>query len=170
MARAGRRTTASPDGRPIRSRSTRRRASAGLWSYLCRQEAAGEVAIAGTDPRTPPIIDHDYLAAGADIARFGAMRGRPRRSCWRPARSAGTPRAGCEPDLDLPTHLFANLAPAHHQSGTCRMGPDARDSVVGPDLRVHGLDGLLVADSSVFPDTVMHNTNLACYVIGEVAA
>ena len=75
-----------------------------------------------------------------------------------------------EPELDLPAHLFANLAPAHHQSGTCRMGPDARDSVVGPDLRVHGLTGLLVADSSVFPDTVMHNTNLACYMIGEVAA
>ena len=75
-----------------------------------------------------------------------------------------------EPEPDLRAHLLANLAPAHHQSGTCRMGLDARDSVVGPDLRVHGLTGLLVADSSVFPDTVMHNTNLACYMVGEVAA
>ena len=45
-----------------------------------------------------------------------------------------------EPELDLPAHLLANLAPAHHQSGTCRMGSDARDSVVDPDLRVHGID------------------------------
>ena len=50
------------------------------------------------------------------------------------------------------------------------MAPDPRHGVVGPDLRVHGVDGLLVCDSSVFPDTVMHNTNLACYMLGEVLA
>ncbi len=50
------------------------------------------------------------------------------------------------------------------------MGSDPTVSVVGPDLRAHGVDGLMVADSSIFPAAVMHNTNLTCYVVGEVAA
>lgn len=50
------------------------------------------------------------------------------------------------------------------------MGLDHTASVVDPRLRVHGTDGLMVADSSIFPDTVMHNTNLTCYAVGEVAS
>ena len=50
------------------------------------------------------------------------------------------------------------------------MGSDPRTSVVDPILRVHGIENLLVADSSIFPDTIMHNSNLACYIIGEKVA
>jgi choline dehydrogenase len=51
------------------------------------------------------------------------------------------------------------------------MGPPSDPTtVVDHTLRVHGIDGLMVADSSIFPDNVMNNTNLTCYVIGEVAA
>ena len=50
------------------------------------------------------------------------------------------------------------------------MGPDPELNVVDAKLRVHGSVGLMIADSSVFPDTVMHNTNLACYAIGEIAS
>ena len=46
----------------------------------------------------------------------------------------------------------------------------APDGVVGPDLSVHGIEGLHVADASVFPDNLMNNINLTCYVIGEVVA
>jgi choline dehydrogenase len=51
------------------------------------------------------------------------------------------------------------------------MGPasDAR-AVVGPDLRVHGFENLRVADTGIYPDNVMHNTNLTALVVGEVAA
>jgi choline dehydrogenase-like flavoprotein len=51
------------------------------------------------------------------------------------------------------------------------MGP-ARDprAVVGPSLEVHGFDNLHVADTSVYPDNVMHNTNLTALVVGEIAA
>jgi choline dehydrogenase len=50
------------------------------------------------------------------------------------------------------------------------MGPDPASSVVAPDLAVHGIGGLWVADSSIFPDTILHNTNLLCHVVGERAA
>ena len=141
----------------------------GLWTYLSRQDSRGSVAIESRDPTVAPRIDHDYLAAEVDLERFARA--------WEAAREllATEPFQRCrarwlDPTPDLRAHLFANLAPAHHQNGTCAMGPDPMVSVVGPDLRVHGVEGLMVADSSVFPDTVMHNTNLTCYVVGEVAA
>ena len=63
------------------------------------------------------------------------------------------------------------MGAAHHQAGTVRMGAagDPR-SVVGPDLRVHGFDNLAVADTSIYPDNIMHNTNLTALVVGEKAA
>jgi choline dehydrogenase len=67
--------------------------------------------------------------------------------------------------------LAQGMGAAHHQAGTARMGP-ARDSrsVVGPDLKVHGFDNMGVADTSIYPDNVMHNTNLTALVVGEIAA
>ncbi|MFO1035684.1 MAG: GMC family oxidoreductase N-terminal domain-containing protein [Geminicoccaceae bacterium] len=141
----------------------------GFWTYLCRQESVGCVEIRSGDPKEAPMIDHDYLADPEDERRFARGWTAARELlATAPFRSAGA--RWLEPDLDLATHLRANLAPAHHQSGTCRMDRDPKRGVVGPDLRVHGIDGLMVCDSSVFPDTVMHNTNLACYALGEVAA
>jgi choline dehydrogenase-like flavoprotein len=43
-------------------------------------------------------------------------------------------------------------------------------AVVGPDLKVQGFDNLRVADTGIYPDNVMHNTNLTALVVGEVAA
>ncbi len=63
------------------------------------------------------------------------------------------------------------MGPAHHQAGTVRMGPAGDPAaVVGPDLLVHGFTNLRVADTSIYPDNVMHNTNLTALVVGEMAA
>lgn len=141
----------------------------GLWSYLCRQQASGSVEITGADARAAPRIDHDYLAEQSDIDHFA--------DAWEANRAllatgAFQRRGARFTDLgsDFAAYLHANVASAHHQSGTCRMGSDPAKSVVDPRFKVHGIDGLMVVDSSVFPDTVMHNTNLACYALGEIAA
>ena len=47
---------------------------------------------------------------------------------------------------------------------------DDPTAVVGADLRVHGIDNLYVADASIFPDNIMHNTNFTCMVVGEIVA
>ena len=57
-----------------------------------------------------------------------------------------------------------------HQSGTAAMGTDPKVSVVGPDLAVHGLTGLRIADASVLPRITTGNTMAPCVVIGERAS
>jgi choline dehydrogenase-like flavoprotein len=93
---------------------------------------------------------------------------RSSRKCWRKAHGAKW-----IDDLNKPIAeaLTEAMGPAHHQAGSVRMGPASDPTaVVGPDLRVHGFDNLRVADTSIYPDNVMHNTNLTAIVVGEIAA
>ena len=57
-----------------------------------------------------------------------------------------------------------------HQCGTCRMGKDISSSVVDESLKVHGIDGLRVADASIFPRITTGNTNAPSIMVGEKAA
>jgi choline dehydrogenase len=73
------------------------------------------------------------------------------------------------PDFDDPAtlqdYIRRHTTISAHPVGTCRMGRDG-DSVVGPDLRVHGTSNLWVADASIMPDLTSGNTNAVCMMIG----
>jgi choline dehydrogenase len=141
----------------------------GFFVFLCRQRSVGMVEIAGPDPQAAPRIDHDYLSDPADRRAFHDAFAEMQALAATGAFAKVRARHETLPD-EVDMHLDRMLASAHHQSGGCAMGPDPTTSVVSPDLAVHGVAGVWVADGSVFPDTIINNTNLTCYVIGERAA
>jgi choline dehydrogenase len=144
---------------------------AGFWTYLTRQETTGEVRIQSADPKQPPLIDHRYNTSQRDRHRFADARSFVKAMLG--TRTFQSHNAVSLDDLDKPIEeaLSEAMGPAHHQAGSVRMGqPGDRTTVVGPDLRVHGFDNLRVADTSIYPDNVMHNTNLTALVVGEMAA
>ena len=72
---------------------------------------------------------------------------------------------------DFESVLAKGINSANHQAGTCKMGPSKDNTtVVNSRLQVHGISGLMVADASIFPEHILHNTNFTCMVIGEIAA
>ncbi len=145
--------------------------TAGFWTYLTRQEATGEVRIQSSKPTQPPLIDHRYNTRQRDRDRFDDARSFVKEMLA--TRTFQAHGAKWIDDLNKPIAeaLAEAMGPAHHQAGSVRMGPASDPtSVVGPDLRVHGFDNLRVADTSIYPDNVMHNTNLTAIVVGEMAA
>jgi choline dehydrogenase len=145
--------------------------TAGFWTYLTRQQATGEVRVVSADFSRAPLIDHRYNTRQQDRDRFAAARAFVKEMFATKAlrRHRATPLD----DLDKPIQqaLAESMGPAHHQAGTVKMGPASDPgAVVGANLVVHGFDNLRVADTSIFPDNVMHNTNLTAIVVGEMAA
>ncbi len=144
---------------------------AGFWTYLTRQDARGEVIIRSRDPRHAPLIDHRYNTVERDRKNFAAAR----TFFAEMLATNAFRRLGAEfidrIDRPIAEALAGGVGAAHHQAGTTRMGPASdREAVVGADLRVHGFDNLRVADTGIYPDNVMHNTNLTAVVVGEKAA
>lgn len=137
-------------------------------------ESRGTVRIAGPDPLLPPRIDPQLGCAQADIdtlvrglqlaRRVFASDGFAR---YRATERAPGPAAASTEDLEA--YVRATAATVHHPAGTCKMGigPDA---VVDPQLRVHGLQGLRVADASIFPRLIGGNTNAGTVMVAEKAA
>jgi choline dehydrogenase len=63
----------------------------------------------------------------------------------------------------------SNTASIYHPTGTCKMG-QGDDAVIDSSLRVHGIEGLRVADCSIMPEIVSGNTNAPAIMIGEKAS
>jgi choline dehydrogenase len=137
-------------------------------------DARGSIRLTGPDPDTPPLIDPNYLGVESDVRRMvhgievarEIAAGEPF-APWR-AREV-LPGPGAADDEALRAFLARGTSTYYHPVGTCAMGIGA-DAVVGPDLRVHGLAGLRVADASIMPRVVPVNTNAATIMIGEKAA
>jgi len=131
----------------------------------------GRIKLASADPTAPPIIEPDMLREQADVAtlvsgiqtvrRILAMKPMAARVLEEvhPGRQASDGEA-------LADYVRHHTEGAYHPAGTCRMGTD-KEAVVGPDLRVKGLENLWIADASIMPDLVSGNINAACMMIGE---
>lgn len=80
-----------------------------------------------------------------------------------------SPGKEVQSDDEILNWIRQNSQTAYHPIGTCRMGPGA-NAVVDDRLRVHGLQGLRIADASIFPTMPSGNTNAPSILVGEKAA
>jgi choline dehydrogenase len=141
---------------------------------ILRPRSRGALSITSEDPTAPPKIHAAYLEDEADVDAMVEGLGWMRRIfAQEPLRSIVRREDVPGPDVNTPDQLreFARRMTRTmcHPVGTCRMGTDG-GSVVDTQLRVHGLNGLRVMDSSVMPDIVSGNTAAATYMIGERGA
>ncbi len=142
--------------------------------YQLRPESTGSVHVAAPDPTAAPSIrlnflddalDRETLLAGVRFTRrmirsraMDAIRGEEL-----------APGEGLESDEALLEWIRATAETAYHPVGTCKMGRDPM-AVVDERLRVHGIEGLRVADGAIMPTLVSGNTNAPCIMIGERAS
>jgi choline dehydrogenase len=134
----------------------------------------GTVRLAGPEAGTSPNLDPNYLNDDYDIRtmvtglRLAREIGRAEAlNDWRDAELA--PGPDLDDDAELATYLRTTMISYCHPVGTCKLGTDDL-AVVDLDLRVHGIEGLRVADGSVIPSLPSANTNATVYAIAERAA
>jgi choline dehydrogenase len=77
-----------------------------------------------------------------------------------------------ESDEDMDNYIRENARSCLHYSSTCRMAPeeDPNPGVVDDELRVHGIEGLRIADTSIFPDIISTHTMAGAVVVAEKCA
>ena len=150
-----------------------RNAGVTLNSAYLRPKSRGTVRLASADPAVAPLLDPNYwsdpqdkaLALGGlrlarDIMRQPALR--------RFVLAEVLPGTHIKTEQELFDYACVNAKTDHHPVGTCRIGPANRQtSVVTPDLRVIGIDGLRVADASVMPRVPSCNTNAPTIMVAE---
>ena len=149
-------------------------AGATLNSAYMRPRSRGTVRLASDDPNAAPLIDPNYWADPYDkdmsIRGLRMAREIMNQNALKPfIKSEHLPGANLKTDEELFNYACANAKTDHHPAGTCKMGHD-KMSVVNPDLRLHGLDGLRICDASIMPTVVTGNTNAATIMIAEKAA
>ncbi|MFQ5439228.1 MAG: choline dehydrogenase, partial [Paracoccaceae bacterium] len=141
-----------------------------------RSRSRGAVTLASSDPGQAPLIRFNYMSDAQDWPDFRTAIRLTReifaQDAFKPfVGHEIQPGAAAQTDAELDAFVRDHAESAFHPCGTCRMGaPDDRLAVVDPACRVIGVDGLRVADSSVFPRITNGNLNAPSIMVGEKAA
>jgi choline dehydrogenase len=142
---------------------------------VLRPCSRGQLRLKSADPMQEVSLKANYLSDEYDLRTLVAGVKFARRILRAPALASVVHTMLLLPDHDdvpdevLEDYVRSVAKTVFHPAGTCRMGTDAA-AVVGPDLRVHGVQGLRVADASIMPTIVSGNTNAPSIMIGERCA
>jgi len=139
-----------------------------------RPESVGSIHIQSPDPDCQPAIAPNFLSTSTDLMTMRRGMQIAREIVEQPALKPYishemNPGLDCNSDADWDAFSRRNGQTIYHNCGTAKMGSDPK-TVVGPDLKVHGLSGLRIADASVMPTIVAGNTQAAVFMIAEKAA
>lgn len=145
-----------------------------IGSTQLRPESRGRVTLASADPTDDPVVDPQYLSEEPDlrILREGIKRAREiaQSEALDPFRGEEVwPGEDVVTDAEIEEHVRETAHTVYHPVGTCRMGDDEL-AVVDDRLRVHGVDDVRIADTSVMPVIPSGNTNAPAIAVGERAA
>ncbi|KAI0776548.1 alcohol oxidase [Trametes elegans] len=148
-----------------------------LLPTLVLPKSEGHVRLASSNPRERPEVDLrffddplDYIPLRKGI-RLALRVAADIRSQGYLLKDLAVPEGDTDEDLDR--FIRATLRDCYHYTSTCRMGAEAhgeRPSVVDSELRVHGVQGLRVCDTSVFPEIVATHTMAPAVVVAEKCA
>jgi len=144
--------------------------SVGIYLAL----SAGELRIVSSDPGVQPVLDYNYLSDPFDIERLrnGVRLAHSLAEHPEMAQIIDSPQEPTseqlESDDSLDEWIRRTVGTMHHISCTCKMGPASDPlAVVDQRGRVHGIEGIRIADASVMPDCPRANTNVTTMMIGE---
>jgi choline dehydrogenase len=146
-----------------------------IASWQQRPESRGHVHIRSSDPFDAPIIQTNYLTAELDRRVVVAGMKLARRILHSAPLSPylayeDFPGPKVSSDEEFLAAATQRGTTTFHPACTCRMGPaDSTWAVVDDQLRVHGLQGLRVADASVMPRMISANLNASTLMIGDKA-
>jgi choline dehydrogenase len=141
-----------------------------------RSKSRGTVTLRSPDPKEKPVIRFNYMSHPDDWADFRHCIRLTReifgQAAFDPFRGKEiSPGSHVQTDAELDAFIRDHAESALHPSGTCRMGKASDPlAVVDPECRVIGVEGLRVADSSIFPRITNGNLNGPSIMTGEKAA
>jgi len=148
----------------------------GVTAHACllRPKSKGWIKPVSNDPLQKPLVDFNFLGNEEDmktlVACYEQLRNLMAARAWKGAITGPIrPETVLEKQSDIENFIRANADTVYHPVGTCKMGSDNM-SVVDNELKVHGIDGLRVADASIIPDLIGGNTNAPAIMIGEKCA
>ena len=141
-------------------------------AILVQPKSMGSVKLRSIDPHDSAIIDPNYLQDEADIKTLTQSIQLARDIANTKAfadMNIGEVVPGTQNPAEIEGFIRSQVSTLWHPAGTCKIGQDT-DSVVDPQLRVYGVNGLRVADASVMPTVTSGNTVAASFVIGAKVA
>lgn len=141
-----------------------------------RSKSRGSVTLRSPDPKSKPVIRFNYMSHPDDWTEFRHCIRLTREIFGQSAFDAYrgqeiSPGSHVQSDDDLDVFIRDHAESAYHPCGTCKMGrADDLMSVVDPECRIIGVEGLRVADSSIFPRVTNGNLNAPSIMTGEKAS
>jgi choline dehydrogenase len=147
-----------------------------LNSYTLRPKARGTVKLRSADPTALPFVDPNFLGHPDDLKTSveGVKISREifeQSALQKHIRKIRFPDENVKTQADYEAYARQYGRTSYHPTCTCKMGADTDPmAVVDSQLRVRGIDGLRICDSSVMPSLVGSNTNAPTIMIGEKAA